>query len=96
MKSILKRPIVTEKMTAANEKGTYGFEVSRKSNKLEIRKAVEDMYNVTVASVRTMNVQGKAKSRYTKAGVISGRASSYKKAIVTVAEGEIIDFYEGI
>ena len=96
MKSILKRPIVTEKMTAANEKGRYGFEVSRRANKIEIKKAVEDMYNVTVARVHTMNVQGKAKSRFTKAGVISGRASSYKKAIITVAEGEIIDFYEGI
>ena len=60
------------------------------------KKAVEKMYGVTVESVNTMNYQGKRKSRYTKSGVISGRAPSYKKAIVSVAEGEVIDFYSGV
>lgn len=94
--SVLKKPLVTEKVSALNEKGKYGFVVDKKANKVEIKKAVEEMYGVTVEDVNTMRYQGKAKSRYTKSGVISGRTDSFKKAIVTVAEGEIIDFYSGI
>ena len=93
---VLKKPIVTEKVSEMNEKGTYGFVVHPNANKVEIKKAVEKMYGVNVEKVRTMNYLGKAKSRFTKAGVINGRAASYKKAIVTVAEGEVIDFYSGI
>lgn len=94
--SVLIKPVVTEKVSALNEKGKYGFIVNDKANKIEIKNAVEKMYGVNVANVRTMRYQGKAKSKYTKSGVISGRTNHYKKAIVTVAEGEVIDFYSGI
>jgi len=94
--SVLINPVVTEKVSALNEKGKYGFIVNDKANKIEIKNAVEKMYGVNVANVRTMRYQGKSKSKYTKAGVISGRTKHYKKAIVTVAEGEVIDFYSGI
>ncbi|MCO6360096.1 LSU ribosomal protein L23P [Roseivirga pacifica] len=94
--SILKKPLVTEKVSALNEKGKYGFIVDVNANKVEIKKAVEDMYGVTVEDVNTMKYQGKAKSRYTKSRIVSGRTNSFKKAIVTVAEGEVIDFYSGI
>ena len=94
--SILKKPLVTEKVSGLNESGKYGFVVDEDANKVEIKKAVEEMYGVTVESVNTMRYQGKMKSRYTKARVIAGRKNSFKKAIVTVAEGEVIDFYSGI
>ena len=95
--SILKRPIITEKMTAQTEKlGRYGFIVDQKANKLEIKKAVEGMYSVTVEEVRTMRYGGKAKSRFTKAGVIAGRKNNFKKAIVQLKKGETIDFYSAI
>ena len=94
--NILKKPIVTEKVSALNERGKYGFIVSADSNKVEIKKAVEKLYGVTVKSVRTMNYLGKPKSRSTKSKVVTGRASSFKKAIVTVASGDVIDFYSGI
>ncbi|MDH5381134.1 MAG: 50S ribosomal protein L23 [Cyclobacteriaceae bacterium] len=93
---ILIRPLVTEKASAGNEKGKYGFVVNQKANKVEIKKAVEKMYGVNVESVNTMNYLGKLKKRYTKARVLSGRMTSYKKAVITVAEGEIIDFYGDI
>ena len=93
---ILKKPLVTEKISGLNESGKYGFVVDRRANKVQIREAVEKMYGVTVEKVRTMNYMGKEKSRYTKTRVISGRKPSFKKAIVQVAEGEIIDFYSGI
>jgi len=94
--SILKRPLLTEKASAQNEEGVYGFIVATDANKIEIKKAVEKAYGVNVKSVRTINYLGKKKSRYTKSQVISGRAASFKKAIVKVAEGEVIDFYSGI
>ncbi len=94
--SILKKPLVTEKVSGLNESGKYGFIVSEDANKVEIKKAVEDMYGVTVESINTMRYQGKMKSRNTKSRIISGRQNSFKKAIVTVAEGEVIDFYSGI
>lgn len=93
---ILIKPLVTEKASEGNEHGKYGFMVNRKANKVEIKKAVEKMYGVTVESVNTMNYLGKMKKRYTKSKVLSGRKPSYKKAIVTVAEGEVIDFYSEI
>lgn len=93
---ILKKPIVTEKVTEMNEKGIYGFIVDRRANKIQIKKAVEENYGVNVDSVRTMNYQGKAKVRYTRTKVISGRQQSFKKAIVQVAEGEFIDLYENL
>lgn len=94
--SVLIKPLVTEKVSALNEKGTYGFIVAKTANKVEIKKAVEKTYGVSVESVNTMRYGGKNKSRYTKTGVVSGRTPSYKKAMITVAEGEVIDFYSGI
>jgi large subunit ribosomal protein L23 len=94
--SILNSPLVTEKVSALNEKGKYGFIVDAGANKVEIKSAVEKMYGVNVARVNTINVLGKFKSRFTKAGVLSGRKASYKKAIVTLAEGEVIDFYSNV
>jgi large subunit ribosomal protein L23 len=93
---VIKRPIITEKVTAMNASGKYAFEVARKANKVEIKKAVEKMYGVNVAHVSTLRTPGKVKSRNTKAGVISGRSGVMKKAIVTVREGEVIDFYSTI
>ena len=94
--SILKKPLVTEKVSALNEKGKYGFIVDADANKVEIKKAVEKQYGVNVESVNTMFVMGKKKTRYTKAGVLAGRKPSYKKAIVTLATGEVIDFYSNV
>lgn len=94
--SILKRPLVTEKVSALNEKGKYGFIVSGEANKVEIKNAVEKMYGVNVRSVNTINVLGKRKVRFTKAGTLSGSKPDYKKAIVTLAEGEVIDFYSNV
>ena len=94
---IILKPVITEKMTKKGEQlNQYGFIVHKKANKLQIKHAVEDIYGVEVVTVNTMNYSGKEKSRFTKSGVISGRTKSYKKAIVTLAEGEIIDFYSNI
>jgi len=94
---ILIRPIVTEKMTRLSEEGRhYAFEVDKDANKIEIRKAVEARYpGVSVKSVRTMVVRGKNRRRFTRAGLIQGKERSYKKAIVTLADGEI-DFFEDV
>jgi len=94
--SVLIKPLITEKASALNEKGKYGFIVEKKANKVEIKKEIEKIYGVTVHDVNTMIYQGRAKSRYTKARVVSGRTPSFKKAIVTVADGDVIDFYSGI
>lgn len=94
--SILKRPLVTEKISALNEKGKYGFIVDLTANKLEIKQAVETMYGVTVEKVNTISVMGKHKTRYTKAGVLAGRKPNYKKAIVKLKAGEVIDFYSNV
>ncbi|MDR2918472.1 MAG: 50S ribosomal protein L23 [Tannerella sp.] len=96
--AIIIKPIITEKQTAVTDKtpNRFGFRVSPDANKLEIKKAVESMYSVTVVDVNTMNYRGKQKSRYTKSGIINGRQASYKKAIVTLKEGEIIDFFSNI
>lgn len=94
---VLIKPIVTEKATALTEKlNRVSFVVNRRAKKIEIQKAIEKMYNVKVISVNTMNYQGKSKSRFTKAGVIAGRAVAFKKAIITLAEGNNIDFYSNI
>jgi large subunit ribosomal protein L23 len=94
---ILVKPIVTEKMTSQGEKlNRYGFVVSKDSNKIQIKQAIESMYGVTVENVNTVIVGAKKKSRATKAGVIIGRVSAYKKAIVTVAKDDKIDFYSNI
>jgi large subunit ribosomal protein L23 len=94
---ILVKPIVSEKMTIQSENfNRYGFIVDTRANKLQIKKAVEEMYGVSVEAVNTMRYLGKKKSRNTKSGVIEGRANSFKKAIVTLADGEKIDFYSNI
>jgi large subunit ribosomal protein L23 len=94
---IINKPIVTEKMTQLGEKlNRYGFRVDKSANKIEIKKAVEALYDVTVLEVNTMIVAPKKKSRFTKSGVINGKTTAYKKAIVTLKEGEVIDFYSNI
>ena len=96
MKVIIK-PIVTEKQTIQSEKyNRYGFLVAKEANKLQIKKAVEEMYNVTVENVNTLVTPGKSKTRYTKSGIIEGRVSSAKKAMVTLKDGDTIDFYSNI
>ena len=95
--SIIKKPIITEKMTNQSEKyNRYAFVVDQKVNKIEIKKAVAEMYDVTVDSVRTMICIGKKRIRGTKSGMIVGKTSTYKKAIVTLVEGDSIDFYSNI
>ena len=95
--NILLKPIVTEKMTAQGEEfNRYGFVVDKSANKLQIREAVEELYDVKVATVNTMRYAGKRKVRHTKSGVSVGKTNSYKKAVVTLAEGEVIDFYSNI
>ena len=94
---ILIKPLVTEKMTILGEKmNRYGFIVDRYANKIEIKNAVEQMYGVTVKDVNTVNYHGKRKSRYTKAGLLTGRANHFKKAFVTLAGDDKIDFYSNI
>ncbi|GAB3013414.1 50S ribosomal protein L23 [uncultured Cyclobacterium sp.] len=90
---ILKRPLITEKISAMNERGVYGFVVEKTANKPQIKDAVEKMYGVKVVEVRTMRYAAKKKTRYTKAKIVSGYTNTFKKAMVQVAEGEIIDFY---
>jgi large subunit ribosomal protein L23 len=95
--NILLKPIVTEKMTSQGDKfNRYGFLVARNANKIEIKKAVEELYGVTVESVNTMRYGGKVKTRYTKSGVMTGKSAATKKAVVTLAEGNTIDFYSNI
>ena len=95
--SIIVKPLVTEKMTSITDKsGRYGFIVLPKANKAEIKKEIEAMYNVTVTDVNTINYVGKNKSRYTKAGFVKGRTNAFKKAIVTLKDGDTIDFYSNI
>ncbi|HPI69210.1 MAG TPA: 50S ribosomal protein L23 [Bacteroidales bacterium] len=94
---ILLKPIVTEKMTNQGDKyNRYGFLVAKDANKIQIKKAVEELYSVTVDSVNTIRYGGKFKSRNTRSGLLKGRTASVKKAIVTLAEGNKIDFYSNI
>ena len=95
---IIIKPLVTEKMTAITDKANnrFGFIVRPEANKLEIKNEVEALYNVTVVDVSTIRYAGKNKSRYTRAGIINGRTNAYKKAIVTLKEGDTIDFYSNI
>jgi large subunit ribosomal protein L23 len=94
---ILKKPILTEKASLLTEKlNRYAFKVDPKANKIQIKNAIKQMYNVEVLAINTIVVSGKKKTRYTKAGFVSGSAPKYKKAIVTLKEGETIDFYSTI
>ncbi|MEQ3654776.1 MAG: 50S ribosomal protein L23 [Dokdonia sp.] len=95
--SILIKPVITEKATADSElNNRYTFEVDPRTNKVEIKKAVEAAYGVSVEKVRTMNVRPDRNSRYTKTGVVTGKTNAIKKAIVQLAEGDTIDFYNNI
>lgn len=96
--NILIKPVITEKMTAITEKldNRYGFVVAKDANKIQIKKAVEEMYGVTVETVNTIRYAGKTKSRYTKKGFVTGNAGAFKKAIVTLTQGQKIDFYSNI
>jgi large subunit ribosomal protein L23 len=91
--SVLKRPIITEKVTAQGGLGKYAFEVELNANKIQIKEAIEKLYGVNVKSVDTMRSIGKKKSRTSGGKFVTGKTSTIKKAIVTVAEGEIIDIY---
>lgn len=95
--NILIKPIITEKATADSElNNRYSFVVNNKANKIEIKDAVESAYGVSVTKVRTINVRPDRKTRYTKTGVVTGKTSAYKKALVQVAEGETIDLYSNL
>ena len=97
LSEILIKPIVTEKSNKLTDaRRIYSFRVNRKANKLEIKKAVEDFYGVSVVDVNTVVVPGKSKTKFTKAGFISGRKPAYKKAYITIAEGDTIDLYANI
>ena len=92
------KPLVTEKMTKTTDKrpNRFGFIVKPEANKLQIKKEIEETYNVTVEQVNTANFSGKRSQRYTKAGLIRGQKAAFKKASVTLKEGETIDFYSNI
>jgi len=95
--NVLLKPLVTEKMTDQGEKfNRYGFVVARNANKLQIKKAVEELYGVTVDSVNTIRYSGKIKTRNTKSGLLKGKTIATKKAVVTLVEGNTIDFYSNI
>ena len=95
--SILIKPIITEKATLASElKNCYSFQVNTKANKVEIKKAVEAAYGVSVEKVRTINVRPDRKTKFTKTGIQHGKTNAVKKAIVQLAEGETIDLYANI
>ncbi len=94
---VIVKPVITEKMTDKGERlNQFGFIVDKNANKIQIKSEVEDLYGVTVLSVNTMKYSGKSKSRYTKTGIISGKTKAFKKAIVTLPEGETIDFFSNI
>ena len=94
---VLIKPILTEKANAQQEKlKRYAFKVNRRANKLEIKKAVEDFYGVSVVDVNTLVAPGKNKTKFTKAGFIKGVRPAYKKALITLAEGDTIDLYANI
>jgi large subunit ribosomal protein L23 len=92
--TIIRRPILTEKMTALGERRQYAFEVDPDANKIAIARAVEQRFSVTVLSVRTMNVRGKRKVQFTKRGRFEGMRPSWKKAIVTLAKDQSIELLE--
>lgn len=98
MNTIIKKPLITEKATNDSETNNrFTFVVDRRANKIEIRKAVENMYGVTVDTVRTMNYGGgKPSVKYTNRGIVEQRSKRYKKAVVTVAEGETIDLFTNV
>lgn len=95
MKEIVKKPVITEKATKLGEKGQYVFEVNPNSNKIEIKKSIEKMFEVNVTSIRTVRIKGKVKSRITRRGLVRGKTSMKKKAYVTLKAGQTIDIVSG-
>ena len=94
---VLVRPLVTEKMTAKNvELNQFGFIVAKRANKIQIKEAVQSLYSVHVLDVNTMVYAGKRKFRGTRRGYVHGRTNAFKKAIITLKEGEKIDFYSNV
>lgn len=94
---IMIKPIVTEKATKLTEQlNRYTFRVSLNANKYQIKSLVEQLYGVKVVNVNTLVVRGKNKSRWTKSGLLRGKTTAWKKAFITVGEGETIDFYSNI
>ena len=94
---VLIKPIITEKITLESELyGRYAFVVHNKANKIQIKEAVEDAFNVSVLKVRTMNYPIERKAKFTKSGVVTSKKGGFKKAIVQLAEGDTIDFYSNI
>lgn len=94
MRNVLIRPLVTEKMTDLNEdKGQYGFVVSVNSNKIQIKQALKDKFNVDAVTVNTMKYKGKTKTQLTRKGRFSGKTAQFKKAVVTLKEGQTIDIF---
>ncbi len=93
---ILIKPLVTEKVNASTDKGIYGFVVDKSANKVEIKRAIEKTYNVSVESVNTLITSSKSKSKFTKKGFTQGKSKQIKKAFIKVSKGEVIDFYSGI
>jgi large subunit ribosomal protein L23 len=96
MIGIIYRPIVTEKMTNMQEKGLYAFEVDPNANKIDIARAVEKRFNVKVKNVRTMNFKGKTKTQMTRKGRFQGKTSRYKKAVITLKQGDKIELFGNI
>lgn len=95
--AIMIKPVVTEKANAISEKGNrYTFKVSPDANKYQIISAIEELYDVKVTGISTMNYDGKKKQRYTKSGLLRGKVAAFKKAVVTIAEGQTIDFYSNL
>lgn len=93
----LKKPILTEKASALAENANrYTFKVEHRANKLQLKQAIEKMYGVNIVAINTMIVYGKTKSRNTKGGLVTGRSAKYKKAIVTLSEGQTIDYYANV
>ncbi|MBK9098021.1 MAG: 50S ribosomal protein L23 [bacterium] len=97
MHQILISPLITEKMTNITaDKGKYGFLVNPKANKIQIAKAIEEKFNVHVTDVKTINHQGKTKTQFRKSGRFTGKTAKYKKAIITLKEGEKIELFEAV
>lgn len=98
MHNVLIRPLITEKMTniSADQAGKYGFIVNPESNKIEIARAIEQKFNVHVVEVKTMNHSGKTKTQFRKSGRFTGKTAKFKKAIVTLKEGETIELFEQV
>ncbi|WP_339044265.1 50S ribosomal protein L23 [Cardinium endosymbiont of Tipula unca] len=94
--SILKRPLVTEKVSSLNKRGVYGLIVDDRAGKNEIRKEIERFYGVTVDKINTMRYAGKTRNRHSKSGVIKGKRPSYKKVLVTLKSGDVMDFFSNV